>query len=72
VRKTAYLIARPLPLKEQERVRITVHPRPGNLADCYGIMGFNGTPEEADYFAMDSELDYPPPAEGPSANKGAS
>jgi predicted DNA-binding antitoxin AbrB/MazE fold protein len=55
----------PLPLQEQELVRITVHRRAGNLADSYGIMGFQGTAEEADYFAMDPELDYPPPPEQP-------
>jgi hypothetical protein len=26
-------------------------------------MGFQGTAEEADYFAMDPELDYPPSPE---------
>jgi predicted DNA-binding antitoxin AbrB/MazE fold protein len=57
--------AQPLPLKEHEKVRITVSPRFSNLADCYGIMGFKGTAEEADYFAMDPELDYPPPPEEP-------
>ncbi len=55
----------PLPFKEHEKVQITVHPRVSNLADAYGIMGFKGTAEEADYFALDPELDYPPPPEGP-------
>jgi predicted DNA-binding antitoxin AbrB/MazE fold protein len=55
----------PLPLQEHERVQITVQPRFRNLADCYGIMGFTGTAEEADYFALDPELDYPPPREEP-------
>jgi predicted DNA-binding antitoxin AbrB/MazE fold protein len=55
----------PLPLEEHEQVRITIHPRVSNLADCYGIMGFTGTAEEADYFALDPELDYPPPPEEP-------
>jgi predicted DNA-binding antitoxin AbrB/MazE fold protein len=57
--------AQPLPLKEHEQVQITVHQRFCNLADCYGIMGFQGTEEEADYFALDPELDYPPPPEEP-------
>ena len=57
--------AQPLPLKEHELVQITVHRRLSNLADSYGIMAFKGTPEEADYFAMDPELDYPPPPEEP-------
>jgi predicted DNA-binding antitoxin AbrB/MazE fold protein len=55
----------PLPLKEHERVQIVVQKRFSNLADSYGIMGFQGTAEEADYFATDPELDYPPPPEEP-------
>ena len=47
----------PLPLKEHEQVQITVQACFRNLADLYGIMGFKGTAEEADYFAMDSDLD---------------
>jgi predicted DNA-binding antitoxin AbrB/MazE fold protein len=54
----------PLPLHEHQQVQITIHPPVSNLADCYGIMGFTGTAEEADYFAMDPELDFPPPPEG--------
>jgi len=57
--------ARPLPLKEHEQVQITVHSRLTNLADLYGMMGFKGTVEEADYFAMDPELDFPPPPKEP-------
>jgi predicted DNA-binding antitoxin AbrB/MazE fold protein len=55
----------PLPLKEHEKVQITVYPYVSKLADSYGIMGFTGTVEEADYFAMDPDLDYPPPPEEP-------
>jgi predicted DNA-binding antitoxin AbrB/MazE fold protein len=55
----------PLPLKEHEKVRIIVYPHVSNLADLYGVMGFQGRAEEADYFAMDPELDYPPPPEEP-------
>jgi predicted DNA-binding antitoxin AbrB/MazE fold protein len=55
----------PLPLQEHEQVQITVLSAVRNLADSYGIMGFQGTAEEADYFAMDPELDYPPPPEEP-------
>ena len=57
--------AGPLPLKEHEKVQITVYQHVSNLADAYGIMGFKGTAEEADYFAMDPELDYPSPKEEP-------
>ena len=52
--------AQPLPLREHEQVQITVHSRVKNLADAYGLMGFQGTAEEADYFATDPELGYPP------------
>jgi predicted DNA-binding antitoxin AbrB/MazE fold protein len=55
----------PLPLKEHEKVQLTVHPHASRLVDAYGIMGFQGTVEEADYFAMDPDLDYPPPPEEP-------
>ena len=55
----------PLPLKEHERVQITLHPGSGKLHEAYGIMGFQGSAAEADYFAMDPELDFPPPPEEP-------
>jgi predicted DNA-binding antitoxin AbrB/MazE fold protein len=55
----------PLPLKEHEIVQITLHQRVSKLADAYGIMGFKGTAEEADYFALNPDLDYPPPSEAP-------
>ena len=47
----------PLPLKENERVRISVHSEPRPLADLYGIMGFKGTPEELERFALDPEFE---------------
>jgi predicted DNA-binding antitoxin AbrB/MazE fold protein len=55
----------PLPLKAHERVQITVHAPIHCLADSYGMMGFKGAAEQADYFAADPELDYPPPADEP-------
>lgn len=56
---------KPLPLKEHERVQVTIEACRSPLLEAYGIMGFKGTAEEADYFALDPELDYPPPAEEP-------
>ena len=47
----------PLPLKEHEKVRISVHSDRSPLLEAYGIMGFKGTAEEADYFALDPEFD---------------
>lgn len=49
--------SQPLPLKEHEKVRVSVHSERSPLLEAYGIMGFKGTPEEADYFALDPEFD---------------
>jgi predicted DNA-binding antitoxin AbrB/MazE fold protein len=57
--------SQPLPLKEKETVRVTIEPIDSPLVRAYGIMGFRGTAEEADYFALDPELDFPPPREEP-------
>jgi predicted DNA-binding antitoxin AbrB/MazE fold protein len=46
----------PLPLKEHEKVRVTIQQGDTPLLRAYGIMGFTGTAEEADYFALDPEL----------------
>jgi predicted DNA-binding antitoxin AbrB/MazE fold protein len=46
----------PLPWKEGERVRIEVSSLESPLLKAYGIMGFKGTAEEAEYFALDPEL----------------
>lgn len=55
----------PLPLKEQEHVRLTVETRRTWVEETAGLMGFQGTEEAADYFALSPELDYPPPPEEP-------
>ena len=52
----------PLPLKEHERVRITLHTETSPLLQAYGIMGWTGSAELADHFALDPEFD---PQEGP-------
>jgi predicted DNA-binding antitoxin AbrB/MazE fold protein len=49
--------AQPLPLKEHDKVRITVELGDSPLLRAYGIMGFRGTAEEADYFALSPDLD---------------
>jgi len=54
-------LEQPLPFKEHERVRLTVETKRNWVEETAGIMGFQGTAEEAEYFAMDPELDYPPP-----------
>ena len=46
----------PLPWKDGERVRIEISSVDSPLLQAYGIMGFKGTAEEAEYFALDSEI----------------
>jgi predicted DNA-binding antitoxin AbrB/MazE fold protein len=49
----------PLPLKEHEKVRVTVHPEKTWVEQTAGMMGFTGSPQEADYFALSSDLEPP-------------
>ncbi len=50
-------LARPLPVQEHAKVQVTVQT-PGNWVDATaGIMGWTGSSEELDYFALDPELD---------------
>jgi len=49
--------AAPLPIKEHEIVQITVHSQASPILQAYGIMGWHGTAAEADYFALDADLD---------------
>jgi predicted DNA-binding antitoxin AbrB/MazE fold protein len=55
----------PLPLKDQERVQVTVASTSNWVRETYGICGWKGTAEEAHRFATDPELDFPPPLEEP-------
>ena len=57
--------AQPLPLKEEEKVRITVHPTVSRARASAGLMGWKGSAELAERFATDPELDFPAPVEGP-------
>jgi predicted DNA-binding antitoxin AbrB/MazE fold protein len=52
-----------LPLREHQRVRITILPASGWFQQTFGLLGWKGDAELADRFATDPELDYPPPAE---------
>jgi predicted DNA-binding antitoxin AbrB/MazE fold protein len=53
--------AGPLPLREHEKVQITVHPTVSRARETAGLMGWAGSAELADRFAGDPELDFPPP-----------
>jgi predicted DNA-binding antitoxin AbrB/MazE fold protein len=55
----------PLPLREHELVRLTIEPTQTWVERTAGIMGWKGSAEVADLFAMDPELDFPPPLEEP-------
>jgi predicted DNA-binding antitoxin AbrB/MazE fold protein len=49
--------ARPLPLKEQEQVQVTVR-KPGSLADqTYGIIGWTGDADLFDRLLQESNTD---------------
>jgi len=54
-------LAQPLPLKEHEKVRITIQPTSSWVQETYGICGWKGTALEAERFATDPELDFPSP-----------
>jgi predicted DNA-binding antitoxin AbrB/MazE fold protein len=56
---------KPLPLKEHEKVEITIKPSSSWVQETYGILGWKGSAQDADRFALDAELDFPPPVEGP-------
>jgi predicted DNA-binding antitoxin AbrB/MazE fold protein len=49
----------PLPLKEHEKVRVTVESERSWVERTAGMMNFKGTREEAEYFAMSPDLDFP-------------
>jgi predicted DNA-binding antitoxin AbrB/MazE fold protein len=58
-------LAQPLPLQEHERVQITIAPKTNWVRETYGLCGWKGSAEEAERFATDPELDFPPPPEEP-------
>jgi predicted DNA-binding antitoxin AbrB/MazE fold protein len=55
-------LTEPLPLKEHEKVRVTVQTPTSPLLEAYGIMGWTGSAEELERLALDPEFD---PQEGP-------
>jgi predicted DNA-binding antitoxin AbrB/MazE fold protein len=57
--------AQPLPLKDLEQVSVTIQPKSNWVTETYGIIGWKGSSEDLEHFAMDGDLDFPPPAEAP-------
>jgi predicted DNA-binding antitoxin AbrB/MazE fold protein len=53
----------PLPLKEHEKVRVTIEPADNWVQATAGMLNWKGSSEELQRFAEDAELDYPPPPE---------
>ena len=49
--------AEPLPLKEHEKVHITVHAAVSRVRQTAGLMGWTGSQEDADFVALSPELD---------------
>ena len=47
----------PLPFQEHEQVQVTIQPKTNWVERTAGIMGFTGTAEEAEYFALSPDLD---------------
>ena len=47
----------PLPLKEHETVKVTVETKTTWVEETAGIIGWQGSHEELQYFALDPELD---------------
>ncbi len=55
----------PLPLKEHQKVRLTIESADNWVQATAGIIRWQGSSEELQRFAEDPELDYPPPPEEP-------
>ncbi len=55
-------LAQPLPLKEHEKVRVTVQPEANWVDETYGILGWTGDRGDLRYLAEEVELD---PQEAP-------
>ena len=54
-----------LPFKEHEKVRVTIQSATSWVQVTYGICGWKGRAEDAERFATDPELDFPPPPDEP-------
>jgi predicted DNA-binding antitoxin AbrB/MazE fold protein len=47
---------RPLPLADQQRVRVTVHENVSRAKRSYGLLRWTGDPKDLERLAMDPEL----------------
>lgn len=46
----------PLPLREHERLIVTIRPKRSRVEESYGLLGWNGDPEVLRKFAEDDEF----------------
>lgn len=46
----------PLPFKEGERVQVAISDLESPILKAYGILGFKGTAQEAEHFALHPEF----------------
>jgi predicted DNA-binding antitoxin AbrB/MazE fold protein len=49
--------AQPLPLKEHQKVQVTVKSSMSRVRQTAGLMGWTGSQEDADFVALSPELD---------------
>ena len=49
----------PLPLREHERVQLTINVHSNWVQETAGMLGWNGSSEELAPFALDPELECP-------------
>jgi len=55
-------IDKPLPLRESEKVQVTVRQGASSVRQSAGLIGWTGSQEDADFVALSPELD---PQESP-------
>jgi predicted DNA-binding antitoxin AbrB/MazE fold protein len=48
--------ALPLPLKEHERVQVTIHAQQPDMVEAYGLLGWKGDAETLRRIALDPEF----------------
>lgn len=48
----------PVPLRENERVRVTIHEQGSRAKASYGLMGWKGDPEVLRKIALDPEFGH--------------
>ncbi len=51
--------ARALPLREHQKVRLTVESAVSRVRQTAGLIGWTGSQEDADFIALSPELDPP-------------